>query len=100
MPPELRGCTKIDVTQAVLVLNVNGRTGTLKGKYHCTVELLFDWFGICCMTIDNFHFYSQNGLIQTGQTGGQLYIDTSPFSVPWVDFLQNVKRKNTLAYYG
>ncbi len=35
------------------------------------------------MTIDNFHFYFQNRLIQTGQTGGQLYSDTSPFSVPW-----------------
>jgi hypothetical protein len=33
------------------------------------------------MSTDNFCFYLQNGLIQTGQTGGQLYIDTSPFSV-------------------
>jgi hypothetical protein len=32
---------------------------------------------------DNFCFYLQNKLIQTGQTGGQLYSDTSPFSVPW-----------------
>jgi hypothetical protein len=31
------------------------------------------------MTTDNFCFY-----LQTGQTGGQLYSDTSPFSVPWV----------------
>ncbi len=22
--------------------------GILKGKYHCTVDLLFDWFGIVC----------------------------------------------------
>jgi hypothetical protein len=22
----------------------------LRGKYHCTVDLLFDWFGISCMT--------------------------------------------------
>jgi hypothetical protein len=35
------------------------------------------------MTIDKFHFYLQNRLIQTDQTGGQLYSDTSPFSVPW-----------------
>jgi hypothetical protein len=55
-----------------------------KGKYHCTVDLLFDWFGISCMTADNFCFYLQNRLIQTGQTGGQLYNDTSPFSVPWL----------------
>jgi hypothetical protein len=28
-------------------------------------DLLFDWFGISCMTTDNFRFYSQNRLIQT-----------------------------------
>jgi len=41
------------------------------GKYHCTIDLLFDWFGISCMTTDNFCFYLQNRLIQTSQTGGQ-----------------------------
>jgi hypothetical protein len=29
------------------------------GKYHCTVDLLFDWYGISCMTTDNF-IYLQN----------------------------------------
>ncbi len=43
------------------------------GKYHCTVDLLFDWFGVSCMTMDNFCFYLQNRLIQTTQTGGQWY---------------------------
>jgi hypothetical protein len=56
---------------------------TTGGKYHCTVDLLFDWFGISCFTTDNFCLYLQNKLIQTGQTGGQLYSDTLPFSVPW-----------------
>jgi len=56
--------------------------GTLKGKYRCTVDLPFDWFGISCMTTDNFCFNLQNRLIQTGQTGGQRYSDTSPFSIP------------------
>ena len=46
------------------------------------VDLQFDWFGINCMTTDNFCFYLQNRLIQTGQTGGQQYSDTSLFSVP------------------
>jgi len=59
------------------------------GKNHCTVDLLFDWFGISCMTTDNFYFYLQNRLIQTSQTGGQRYSDTSPFSIPLT---------NTLAY--
>ncbi len=35
------------------------------------------------MTTDKFCFYLQNKLIQTGQTGGQQYGDTSPFSIPW-----------------
>jgi hypothetical protein len=35
------------------------------------------------MTTDNFCFYLQNRLIQTSQTGGQWYSDTSPFSIPW-----------------
>ncbi len=52
--------------------------------YHCTIDLLFDWFGISCMTNDNFCFYLQNRLIQTSQTGGQWYSDTSPFSIPWL----------------
>ncbi len=60
----------------------------LKGKYHCTVDLLFDWFGISCMTTNNFCFYSQNRLIQTCQTGGQRYNETSPFSIPWFKFAQ------------
>ncbi len=51
-----------------------------RGKYHCTVDLLFDWFGISCMTTDNFCFYLQNRLIQT--SGGQRYSDTSPLVFP------------------
>jgi len=55
-----------------------------RGKYHCTIDLLLDWFGISCMTTDNLCFYLQNSLIQTSQTGGQWYSDTSPFSIPWL----------------
>ncbi len=57
----------------------------LKGKYHYTADLLFDWFWISCMTTDNFCFYLQNRLIQTSQTGDQRYSDTSPFSIPWLN---------------
>jgi hypothetical protein len=35
------------------------------------------------MKADNFCFYLQNRLIQTSQTGGQRYSDTSPFSIPF-----------------
>jgi hypothetical protein len=55
--------------------------GILKGKYHCTIDLLFDWFGISCMTTDTFCFYLQNRLFQSSQTGGQWYSDTSPLSI-------------------
>jgi hypothetical protein len=40
------------------------------------------------MTTDNFCFYLQNRLIQTSQTGGQRYSDTSPFSIPWSKLLK------------
>jgi hypothetical protein len=60
--------------------------GILKGEYHCTVDLLCDWFGISCMTTDNFCFYLQNRPILTGQTGGQQYSDTSPFNIPWLQY--------------
>jgi hypothetical protein len=36
------------------------------------------------MTTDNFCFYLQNKLMQTSQTGGPSYNDTSPFSIPWI----------------
>jgi hypothetical protein len=56
---------------------VSGLLNTIGG----TIDLLFDWFGISCMTTDNFCFYLQNRLIQTG---GQWYSDTSPFIIPWL----------------
>ncbi len=43
------------------------------------------------MTTDNFCFYLQNRLIQTSQTGGQWYSDTSPFSIPWQNYPSVVK---------
>jgi len=32
----------------------------------------------------NFGFYFQNRLMQTSQTGGQWYSDSSLFSIPWL----------------
>jgi hypothetical protein len=34
------------------------------------------------MTTDNICFYLQNRVIQTSQTGGQWYSDTSPLAFP------------------
>jgi hypothetical protein len=55
------------------------------------------------MTTDNFCSYLQNRLIQTSQTGGQQYSDTSPFSVPWLVThyilgLHDFQGTNSLAY--
>ena len=36
------------------------------------------------MTTEIFCFYLQNRLIQTSQTGGQWYNDTSPLSIPCI----------------
>ncbi len=53
-------------------------------SHFCTSDQY--WFGICLMTTDNFCFYLQNILIQTSQTGGQRYSDTSPLSIPCLDY--------------
>jgi hypothetical protein len=55
------------------------------------------------MTADNFCFYLQNRLIQTSQTGGQQYTDTSPLSIRvlWVHGLAlyvNLEITNTKMY--
>jgi hypothetical protein len=68
------------------------------GKYHYTVDLLFDWFGISSMTNDIFCFYLQNRLIQTTQTGGQQYSDTSPFSIPWEKEIERRERRKGKEY--
>jgi hypothetical protein len=59
------------VTQFFYVLAGNTKGGS-------TIILLTSYltrFGISCMTTDDF--------LQTSQTGGQWYNDTSPFSIPW-----------------
>jgi hypothetical protein len=54
------------------------------------------------MATDNFCFYFQNRLIQTSQTEGQWYNDTSPFSIPCPSlfFAPSVKEKKSLITFG
>ncbi len=52
-----------------------------RGKYHCTIDLLFDWFGLVCFTNENINCQLSYSWFQTSQTGGQWYSDTSPFSI-------------------
>jgi hypothetical protein len=61
-----------------------------RGKYPCTVDLLFDWFGISRTTTDNFCFYLQNRLIQTSQKGGQRYMILPPFVFPAASYEADV----------
>jgi len=57
----------------------------LRGKYHCTVDLLFDWFGLVCFENTNKNCQQSYSWFQTSQTEGQRYSDTSPFSIPCAD---------------
>ncbi len=57
------------------------QAGNTKG-YHCTVDLLFDWFGLVCFANKNKNCHLSYSEFQTNQTGGQWYSDTSPFSIP------------------
>jgi hypothetical protein len=66
-----------------------------RGNHHCTIDLMFDWFGISCVTTNHFCFYLQNTQIQTSQTGGQRNSNTSPFSIPWT-----VPKEHTLLLHS
>ncbi len=55
-----------------------------RGKYHCTVDFLFDWFGLVCFANKNNNCQLSYSWFQTSHTGGQWYSDTSPFSIPWL----------------
>jgi len=63
------------------------RTGNTKGgSIIVPLTSCLTGFGISCMTTDNFCFYLESRLIQTCQTGGQQYSDTSPFSIPCLGY--------------
>jgi len=77
---------KIDELEALFIADCqNGNTGNTKGG-SITVPLTSCLTGLesGVTQLNVFVFCLQNRLIQTGQTGGQWYSDTSPFSIPWV----------------
>ncbi len=65
-----------------MVFNLNQAREYQRGKYHCTVDLLFDWFGLVRFANKNKNFQLSYSWFQTSQTGGQWYSDTSAFSIP------------------
>ncbi len=63
------------------------RPGNTKGGYHCTIDLLFVWFGLVSFANKNNKKCKLScSWFQTCQTGGQRHSDTSPFSIPWLDW--------------
>ncbi len=76
-------------TQLTTVLYV-WSGNTKRGKYHCTIDLLFDLFGLVCFANKNKNCQLSYSRFQTSQTGGQWYSDTSPFSIPWFDSTSSV----------
>jgi hypothetical protein len=67
-----------------------GKSGNTKGgKYHCTIDLLFDWFGLVCFANKNNNCQLSYSSFQTSQTEGQQYSDTSPFSIPCINLFQS-----------
>jgi hypothetical protein len=54
-----------------------------RGKHHCTIDLLFDLFGLACIANKNKNCQLAYSWFQTSQTGSQWYSDASPFSIPW-----------------
>jgi hypothetical protein len=42
------------LVDATMVVSFRWNREYWRGKYYCTIHLLFDWFGISCMTTDNF----------------------------------------------
>jgi hypothetical protein len=49
---------------------------------HCTIDLLFVWFGLVCFANQNKNCQLSYSWFKTSQTGGQRYSDTYPFSIP------------------
>ncbi len=52
------------------------------GRYHSTIDLLFDWFGFVCFANKNKNCRLSCSWFQTSQTGGQWYSHTSPLVFP------------------
>ncbi len=69
------------------------KSGNTKGgKYHYTIDVLFDWFGSVCFANKNKSCQLSYSWFQTSQPGRQWYNDTSPFSIPWLSLCPAMTR--------
>ncbi len=60
--------------------------GILKGgKYHCTIDLLFDWFGLACLANTNKNYQLSYSWLIPNQSNRRWTVQWYlPFSIPWV----------------
>jgi hypothetical protein len=72
-----------NLNSVIMKMAIECAGNTKRGKYPCTFDLLFDWFGFVCFANRNKNYQKSYSRFQTSQTGGQWYSDTSPFSIPW-----------------
>ncbi len=73
--------------------------GILKGENHCTVDLLFDWFGISCMATNIFCFYLQNRLIQPVKQEVTGTVILPPLVFPGFNSLEKVRLADSQKYH-
>ena len=52
-----------------------------KGKYHCTTDLVFDWFGFDQTSKSAVDLTYAKQLNPSSKTGGQPYSDSPPYEV-------------------
>ncbi len=84
----LRGAPGVDVKNFFCLLWRQSKNREYwSGKYHCSVDLLFDGFGLVCFANKNKNCQLSYSWFQTSQTRGQWYSDTSPFSIPLQEFV-------------
>ncbi len=83
----LYSCSHLDLKHRAASSNSYTDAGNTKvGSIDCTVDLLFDWFGLVCFA-NKKNCQLSYCWYQTSQTGGQWYSNTSPFSIiPWLMF--------------
>jgi hypothetical protein len=84
-------CVIAMVEQKINDLKLKGRN-TKGGSITIPLTSSLTGFVISCMTTDNLSFYLQNRLIQTSQTGGSWYNDTSRLLFPAQGFESSCRR--------
>ncbi len=92
---QVKPCLNVQISHGVYLNGVPREY--YREKYHCTIDLLLDWFGLVCFVNKNINCQLSYSWFQTSQTGGEWYSDTSPFSIPWSTFWFSLRVVSLLA---